>query len=96
MNAGERNRELHDSVTQNTEGHPDDAQTGSKSSPMNKKPPAERRTKRAPSREPASEVQARQRAIGQELQRMFNDITNEPVPAEMLDLLHRIGKQHSD
>jgi anti-sigma factor NepR-like protein len=37
-----------------------------------------------------SAVRARQRAIGRELRRYFDDVANEPVPDEFIELLRRI------
>jgi hypothetical protein len=37
-------------------------------------------------------VRVRQRAIGRELRRMFEDIVREPVPDELLDLLQKIDE----
>ena len=39
-----------------------------------------------PNREKARAVRARQRAIGRELRRMYDDIAQEPVPDDFLDL----------
>jgi Anti-sigma factor NepR len=46
--------------------------------------------------EKQSELQARQRAIGQELRRMFDDVAHEPVPDELLDLVRKIDKKRED
>ena len=46
--------------------------------------------------EKQSELQARQRAIGQELRRMFDDVAREPVPQEFVDLLKRIERKRED
>lgn len=35
-------------------------------------------------------IRARQRAIGRELRRMYDDVAQEPVPDDFLDLLRRI------
>ncbi len=35
-------------------------------------------------------ARARQRAIGRELRRMYDDVVQEPVPDEFLDLLKKI------
>lgn len=35
-------------------------------------------------------IRTRQRAIGRELRRMFDDVLKEPVPNELLDLLRKI------
>ncbi len=40
--------------------------------------------------EQANELRSRQRAIGHELRRMFDDVTREPVPQEFLELLKQI------
>jgi hypothetical protein len=98
MIAGERNRGLQDTATKELEGrHLDDDQSGSNSLDKAKKQVSDRRMRKATTRrEPANELQARQRAIGQQLQRMFDAVANEPVPAEMLDLLRRIETQQTD
>ncbi len=41
-------------------------------------------------REMARAVRARQRAIGRELRRMYDNVAQEPVPDEFLDLLRKI------
>jgi len=46
--------------------------------------------------EAASELQARQRVIGLELRRMFDDVTKEPVPAELIELLSQIDQRRAD
>jgi hypothetical protein len=43
-------------------------------------------------------IRARQRAIGRELRRMYDDVAQEPVPEDFLELLQKIdhpneGKQ---
>ncbi len=35
-------------------------------------------------------ARARQRAIGRELRRMFDDVVQEPIPQDILDLLHQL------
>jgi hypothetical protein len=35
-------------------------------------------------------IRARQRAIGRELRRMYDDVAQEPVPDEFLELLQKI------
>lgn len=54
--------------------------------------------KRAPmNRSPAlDETRLRQQAIGTQLRRMFEDVVNEPVPAEFIDLLKQADGQASD
>jgi hypothetical protein len=37
-------------------------------------------------------VRVRQRALGRELRRIFEDIVREPVPDELLDLLQKIDE----
>jgi hypothetical protein len=49
-----------------------------------------------PNRERARAIRARQRAIGRELRRMFDDIAQEPVPDEFLDLLKRIDLESDE
>lgn len=41
-------------------------------------------------REKNRAVRARQRAIGRELRRMYDDIAKEPVPDDFLELLRKI------
>jgi hypothetical protein len=43
-------------------------------------------------REKVTAVRARQRAIGRELRRMYDDVVQEPVPDDFLDLLHKIDE----
>lgn len=38
-------------------------------------------------------LRARQRAIGRELRRMYDDVAKEPVPDEFLDLLRQIDRR---
>ena len=40
--------------------------------------------------EKARAIRARQRAIGRELRRMYDDVAQEPVPDDFLDLLQKI------
>ena len=40
--------------------------------------------------EKARAIRARQRAIGRELRRMYDDVAQEPIPDDFLDLLRRI------
>jgi len=42
--------------------------------------------------EKARAIRARQRAIGRELRRMYDDVAQEPVPDDFLDLLRRIDE----
>jgi hypothetical protein len=46
--------------------------------------------------EQVSELQARQRAIGQELRRMFDSVTREPVPRELLELVQQIDRRRDN
>jgi hypothetical protein len=43
-----------------------------------------------PNREKARATRARQRAIGRELRRMYDDIVQEAVPDDFVDILRRI------
>lgn len=43
-----------------------------------------------PDREKVLAARARQRAIGRELRRMFDEVVQEPVPDDFLDLLKKI------
>jgi hypothetical protein len=38
-------------------------------------------------------ARARQRAIGRELRRMFDDVVQEPIPTDFIDLLRQIDDQ---
>jgi len=49
-----------------------------------------------PDRERARAIRARQRSIGRELRRIFDDIAQEPVPDDFLDLLRKIDRQEPD
>jgi len=42
--------------------------------------------------EKARAIRARQRAIGRELRRMYDDVAHEPVPDEFMDLLKQIDQ----
>jgi hypothetical protein len=41
-------------------------------------------------------VRARQRAIGRELRRIYDNVAKEPVPDEFLELLHKIDERGSE
>ncbi len=41
-------------------------------------------------------IRARQRAIGRELRRMYDNVAKEPVPDDFLDLLHKIDEAGTD
>jgi Anti-sigma factor NepR len=43
-------------------------------------------------REKARSVRARQRAIGRELRRLYDNVAKEPVPDDFLDLLRKIDE----
>jgi hypothetical protein len=45
-----------------------------------------------PEREKARAIRTRQRAIGRELRRMFDEVAQEPVPKDFLDLLRKIDE----
>ena len=45
-----------------------------------------------PEREKSRAIRTRQRAIGRELRRMFDEVVQEPVPRDFLDLLHKIDE----
>lgn len=40
-------------------------------------------------------IRARQRAIGRELRRMYDNVAKEPVPDDFLDLLRKIDEMES-
>ena len=42
--------------------------------------------------EKARAIRARQRAIGRELRRLYDEVAQEPVPDEFLDLLRQIDE----
>ena len=46
--------------------------------------------KEQPDREKIAAARARQRAIGRELRRMYDDVVQEPVPEDFLELLRKI------
>ena len=46
--------------------------------------------KEEPNREKTIAARARQRAIGRELRRMYDEIVQEPVPGDFLELLKKI------
>jgi hypothetical protein len=46
--------------------------------------------KEEPDREKMLAARARQRAIGRELRRMFDEVVQEPVPDDFLELLRKI------
>ncbi|HEY2069754.1 MAG TPA: NepR family anti-sigma factor [Rhizomicrobium sp.] len=37
-------------------------------------------------------VRARQRALGRELRRMYDDVAREPVPDDFMDILQKLDK----
>jgi len=43
-----------------------------------------------PDKEKSVAARARQRAIGRELRRMYDDVVQEPVPEDFLELLRKI------
>ena len=43
-----------------------------------------------PDREKTIAARARQRAIGRELRRMFDEVVQEPIPTDFMDLLKQI------
>lgn len=45
-----------------------------------------------PDREKSRTIRARQRAIGRELRRMYDNVAKEPVPDDFLDLLRKIDE----
>ncbi len=54
------------------------------------------RKEQRPDRERARAVRARQRAIGRELRRIYDDVAQEPVPNDFLDLLQKIDAKPKD
>jgi len=51
--------------------------------------------KEHPYKEKTVAARARQRAIGRELRRMYDDVVQEPVPEDFLELLHKIDANKS-
>ena len=45
-----------------------------------------------PDREQTIAARARQRAIGRELRRMYDEVVQEPIPEDFLDLLKKIDE----
>ena len=45
--------------------------------------------------EKARAISARQRAIGRELRRMYDDVAQEPVPDDFMDLLRQIDQANA-
>ena len=41
-------------------------------------------------------IRVRQRAIGRELRRVFDDVVKEPVPDEFLTILHKLDARDGD
>jgi hypothetical protein len=54
------------------------------------------RKEQKPDRERARAIKTRQRAIGRELRRVYDDVAQEPVPDEFLDLLQKIDGQEPE
>ena len=52
--------------------------------------------KEQPDREKVLAARARQRAIGRELRRMYDEIVQEPVPSEFLEILQRIDTNQGE
>ena len=48
--------------------------------------------KEQPDREKTIAARARQRAIGRELRRMYDEVVQEPVPEDFLELLKKIDE----
>ena len=49
--------------------------------------------KEEPDRERTIAARARQRALGRELRRMFDEVVQEPIPEDFLELLKKIDAQ---
>jgi hypothetical protein len=62
----------------------------------NAAPRSSRGRRKEVSAEKVAELQARQRAIGVELKRIFDDVAKEPVPREFVDLLRQIDRKRED
>jgi hypothetical protein len=46
--------------------------------------------------EKGSAIRARQRAIGRELRRIYDDVAQEPIPDEFLEFLRKIDEAAED
>jgi hypothetical protein len=53
------------------------------------------RKEQKPDRERARAIKARQRAIGRELRRVYDNVAQEAVPDDFLDLLRKIDESES-
>ena len=49
-----------------------------------------------PNREKARATRARQRVIGRELRRIYDNVAQEPVPDDFMDLLRKMDGQGTD
>ncbi len=47
-------------------------------------------TERRPTAEAVEDLQQRQRTIGREIRRLYEATVTEPVPSQLLDLLHQL------
>ena len=56
--------------------------------------PSKRRVRKNVAPEIVSEIRTRQRAIGAELRRLFDDVAREPVPQEFRELMTQIDRMH--
>ena len=95
MSSKERNPGLY--TASREPGPQEEAPEGDSGSHNKKKGRAlDKERKDAVSPDTPKDLQKRQRVIGTELRRMFDEVVNEPVPAEMLELLRRIDQQKAD
>ena len=44
----------------------------------------------------AAEARRRQRALSKQLQNLYNDVVQEPVPDDLLKVLEQIDEQHAE
>jgi hypothetical protein len=49
-----------------------------------------------PDRERARAIKGRQRAIGRELRRVYDNVAQEPIPQDFLDLLREMDAQETE
>jgi Anti-sigma factor NepR len=90
----DHNQDEHKSMTR--ESHERKPESDEPRSETDTAPSSKRGRRKDLTPEKQGELQARQRAIGQELRRMFDDVAREPVPDELLDLLQQIDKKRED
>jgi hypothetical protein len=93
MHSNQHNQNEQDSMTREPpEANPDSGRIADREGP----PMSKRGRRKDLTPEQVSELQARQRALGQELRRMFDAVTREPVPNELLELVRQIDRKRDN